>query len=111
MTPTYTLNLFDILPGKEAMYRKYSVEAGRIIFALGGKVLCSGWHPTTLRGEETRSYLIVVEFPTLEAVHQFLYKPEHAAVHKLREDSTDNYIWKIMEPWDLKTWVAFPSLK
>ncbi len=93
------------------MYRQYSIEAGRIIFGLGGKVLCSGWHPTTLKGEETRSYLIVVEFPNLEALHEFLYKPEHATTHQLRENSTHNYIWKTFEPWDLKKWVAFPSFR
>jgi uncharacterized protein (DUF1330 family) len=109
--PIYTLNLFDIIPGKESRYRQYSKEAGRVINSLGGKVVTSGWHPTTLHGDDTRNYLIVVEFPDINVVESFLYDPKHIALHQLRETSTENYIWKIFELWDLKRWVAFPSIK
>lgn len=109
--PKYTLNLFDIIPGKESIYRQYSKEAGRVINSLSGKVVISGWHPTTLHGDETRSYLIVVEFPDMNAVESFLYDPKHFAMHQLRKTSTENYIWKIFEPWELNRWVVFPSIK
>ncbi len=107
----YALNLFDILPGKESTYRQYSIEAGRIIFGLGGKVICSGWHPKTLRGDEMRSHFILVEFPSEDVFRFFLESPDHQSTHQLREDSTTNYIWKLFEPWDLKTWVAFPGVR
>jgi uncharacterized protein (DUF1330 family) len=107
----YTLNLFDITPSRDKVYREYSRAAGKVISSLNGSVICSGWHPTTLRGEDTRSYFIVVEFPDREAFDLFLNSPLHASMHALRENSTENYIWKIFEPWDLKRWVAYPSLK
>jgi uncharacterized protein (DUF1330 family) len=109
--PVYTLNLFDIIPGKEAIYRQYSKEAGRVINSLGGKVVTSGWHPTTLLGDDNKNFLIVVEFPDMSAVESFLHDSKNAAMHQLRETSTENYIWKIFDPWDLKRWVAFPSMK
>ena len=107
----YTLNLFDILPEKAHLYRQYSREAGRVILGLGGRVICSGWHDTTLRGEETRAHFIVVEFPTQEAFELFLGSPEHRDMHQLREDSTVNYIWKVFEPWNLEYWVAFAGMQ
>ncbi len=103
----YTLNLFDIIPEKAQMYRKYSIAAAKIIFGSGGRVVSSGWHPKTLKGEETRSYFIIVEFPDKEALDFFLHDPKHQAMHELREQSTTNYIWKIFEPWDLDAWVTF----
>src|SRR6476646_5997592 len=107
----YTLNLFDILPDKVQLYRRYSIEAGKVIFGMNGKVVSSGWHPTTLRGEETRHYFIIVEFPDMEALEFFLNDPAHHDMHEMRENSTENYIWKIFEPWNLNTWVAFPGLR
>ncbi len=107
----YALNLFDIKPGQVSLYRQYASEAGRVIFGLGGRVICSGWHPRTVKGEEIRSYLIVVEFPDREAYEFFLNHSEHEVMHRLREESTCNYIWKVFEPWDLQTWLAFPGKK
>lgn len=109
--PIYTFNLFDIIPDKLQLYRQYSIQAGKVIFSLGGKVVCSGWHPSTLRGDTTRGYFIIVEFPSLSTVESFLHDPQNEAIHQMREESTENYIWKIFEPWDLRRWVAFPSVK
>ena len=103
----YTLNLFDIIPEKARLYRRYSIEAGKLIFGVNGRVVCSGWHSRTLRGEEIRTHLIVVEFPDEKALDFFLNDPAHHAIHEMRENSTTNYIWKIFEPWDLDAWVAF----
>jgi len=107
----YTLNLFDIRTGKIELYREYSLEAGRVISSLNGKPICSGWHSKTLRGNEFREYFIVVEFPSQEALDSFLYDPRNAKMHKLREVSTENYIWKVFEPWNLDLWVAFKGLR
>lgn len=107
----YTLNLFDIRPESLDLYRQYSREAGQSIAALGGQVTCSGWHPHTLRGEELRSYFIIVAFPSHETFATFLNDPQYEAMHALREASTENYIWKLFEIWDLNYWVAFPGLK
>ncbi len=107
----YTLNLFDIRPENIDLYRQYSREAGRVIAALGGQVICSGWHPKTLRGEMMRSFFIVVAFPSHEAFMTFLNDPQYKEMHTWRDASTENYIWKLFESWDLRHWVAFSGVR
>ena len=92
----YTLTLFDIIPDKIQLYRQYSKEVGKLIPNVGAMVVCSGWHRKTLRGEEARHFFIVVEFPTEEALDYFLNAPAHRHIHDLREQSTTNYMWKVL---------------
>ena len=51
----YALNVFNLIPGKDDDYRDYSVEAGKIIYGLGGKVITAGSGPLReLHGDRTR---------------------------------------------------------
>ena len=64
----YALNVFNLVPGREAEYRDYSVKAGKIIYGLGGKVLGAGQGPLReMHGDTTRRQMIVVEFPALRS--------------------------------------------
>ncbi len=101
----YAVNLFDLLPEQEAVYKDYSVKAGRIIYRLGGRVLASGWRPETLRADKERSRFILVEFPSRRVFQEFHDTAAEQDIHSLRESSTTNYIWQLFEPWDLKAWV------
>lgn len=101
----YAVNLFDVLPEQEATYKDYSVKAGRIIYGLKGRVVASGWHPETLRGDRARTRFIVVEFPSRQIFQEFHDAAAEQDIHRLRESSTNNYIWQLFEPWDLRTWV------
>ena len=101
----YAVTVFDVRSGQEEVYKDYSVKAGRIIYGLGGRVLASGWHPETLRGEKERQRFILVEFPSREVFQQFHDAAQVQDIHRLRESSTENYIWQLFEPWDLKAWV------
>ena len=101
----YAVNLFDVVPEQEAMYKDYSLKAGRIIYGLGGRVIASGWHPETLKADRDRTCFILVEFPSREAFQEFHDKASEQDIHRLREASTTHYIWQLFEPWDLRTWV------
>jgi len=102
----YALNVFNLVPGREAEYRDYSVKAGKIIYGLGGKVLGAGQGPLReMHGNTTRRQMIVVEFPSLEIFEQFIDEAENQNIHHLRENSTADYIWTLYEPWNLKEWV------
>jgi len=101
----YAVNLFDVDPGNEAMYKDYSLKAGRIIYGLGGRVLASGWHPETLHADRERTRFILVEFPSRESFQKFHDKAAEQDIHRLREASTSHYIWQLFVPWDLKSWV------
>jgi uncharacterized protein (DUF1330 family) len=102
----YALNLFNLIPGKEDDYRDYSVRAGKIIYRLGGKVVSAGEGPLReMHGDRTRRQMIVVEFPSLEIFEQFIDEAETQNIHPLRENSTQDYIWTLYQPWDLRKWV------
>jgi uncharacterized protein (DUF1330 family) len=102
----YALNLFYLVPSKEDMYRDYSVKAGRLIYGLGGRVVSSGYKPIRyLAGEVNREQFIIVEFPSEEAFERFHSEAAQHNIHRLREESTSDYIWTLFEPWDLREWV------
>ena len=104
----YAVNLFAIIPDAEAIYKEYSVKAGRIIYALGGRVMASGRYPETLCGDPGRTCFILVEFPSREVFQEFHDAAAQQDIHRLRESSTTNYIWQLFPPWDLKAWVRAP---
>ena len=102
----YALNVFNLLSSKEDDYREYSVKAGKIIYAKGGKVISSGWKPIRkLHGDIERKYMIVVKFPSEKIFQEFLDEAEAANIHHLRENATKDYIWTLYEPWDIREWV------
>ena len=102
----YALNVFNFVPGKEAIYADYSVKAGKIIYGLGGRVISSGYRPIQhLKTDVQRDQFIVVQFPSKEVFEQFHAEAERQDIHRLREEATTDYIWALFEPWDLREWV------
>jgi uncharacterized protein (DUF1330 family) len=102
----YALNLFNLKPGRENEYRDYSVKAGKIIYGFGGRVVSAGTGPLReMHGDTTRRQMIVVEFPSLEIFEKFIAEADKQDLHRMREDSTTDYIWTLYEPWDMKKWV------
>jgi uncharacterized protein (DUF1330 family) len=101
----YALNLFNFVPEKENIYREYSLKAGKIVYELGGKVVSSGFKPVQYIGTDVqREQFIVVEFPSPEVFKQFYAKAKSQDIHRLREESTRDYIWILFQPWDLREW-------
>ena len=102
----YALNIFNLLETKKSLYKEYSVEAGKIIFGKGGRVVASGWKPIRkLRGDTERKYFIVVEFPNKTIFQEFLDEADKKKIHLLRENSTSEYIWTLYENWNIKDWI------
>ena len=102
----YALNLFNLVPGKEDQYRRYSVLAGKIIYGLGGRVVLAGHAPLRyLHADVERRQLIVVDFPSEAVFQQFLDEAERQHIHELREGATTDYIWTLFEQWDMRSWV------
>jgi uncharacterized protein (DUF1330 family) len=102
----YALNLFNLIPGKEDQYRRYSALAGKIIYGLGGRVIAAGHARLRyLHGDTERRQMIVVEFPSEAAFQRFLDEGERQRIHELREGATRDYIWTLFEYWDMRAWV------
>jgi len=102
----FAVNLFNLVSGKENEYREYSVQAGKLIYGVGGKVVVSGSEPLRLlAGDKERRYFILVEFPDEGAFQSFLDRADELHLHALREGATSDYIWQLFKPWDLRAWV------
>ena len=41
----YALNLFNFVPGKEEMYRRYNAKASKVVYRKGGRLVCAGNKP------------------------------------------------------------------
>jgi len=106
----FALYVFNLVPGREDVYRAYSEQAAKIIYGVRGRVLQAGWNPLRrIYDDRKRSQMILVEFPSEEAFQKFLDEGERQDIHKLRESSTSDYIWTLFEPWDLRAWLSNAS--
>ena len=92
MTPLYALNLFDLADND--LYRRYSRRSPGAVAKHGGRVIALGRLEDAVAGDaEPRRVMILVEWPSREALDAFLADPELADLHPLREGGTENYLW------------------
>ncbi len=96
--PLYALNLFDLADND--LYRQYSRRSANAVGKHGGRVVALGKLEGVQQGRpdvEPRTAMVLVEWPSREAFEAFLEDPEHADLHPLREDGTQNYLWWMYE--------------
>ena len=94
MSSVYALNLFDLADNDD--YRAYSRRSLDAVQKYGGRVVALGRHtpePVALGDIPARRVMVLVEWPSQEAFQGFLDDPDHADLHPLRENGTENYIW------------------
>ena len=91
--PLYALNLFDLAAND--LYRQYSRRSAGAVGKHGGRVVALGKVTEALIPGDTppRQAMVLVEWPSQEALDAFLSDPEHEDLHPLREDGTRNYLW------------------
>jgi len=109
----YVLNLFRIKPGCEDKYlNDYLPKAVNILESLGGKLVVSASNPlefekhpgkktTTDTPEPVRDRLLVIQIPNKDVIEQFMKQAEPLGLNQIREQSTENYIWKMLQPWEI----------
>ncbi|MEM7541666.1 MAG: DUF1330 domain-containing protein [Pseudomonadota bacterium] len=102
----FVLNLYNIRPGKEALYREYMKHAGPKLADFNAAPIAAGEHPVELSGNNKRSHMVLVSFPDREAFDDFYQACDEAGLHELREAATDNYLWTLYEAWDLAAWMS-----
>ena len=66
-------------------YKKYTAKTPAIIAKHGGRFLVRGGPVETVEGPEFRDRLVVLEFPSTEAVKTFCASPEYGEVRKIRQ--------------------------
>jgi uncharacterized protein (DUF1330 family) len=91
----YALNLFDLADNDD--YLAYSRRSAQAVAKHGGAVaalgrLEPGGH-FSADGTPPRQALVLVEWPSRAAFDAFRADPELAALHPLRENGTERYLW------------------
>ena len=97
----YALNVYDIIPGKEAVYAEYIEKAGPLAAGLNVRVVAAGQNPLRELSGQSRNHFVVAGFPDLAAFDSLMAALRLHDLHRLREAATENYIWTVYEAWGL----------
>lgn len=70
-------------------YKQYTARTPALIAKHGGRFLVRGGPVETIEGPEFRDRLVVLEFPSTEAVTTFYASPEYQEVKKTRQVASE----------------------
>ncbi|MCD4825198.1 MAG: DUF1330 domain-containing protein [Phycisphaerae bacterium] len=94
------LNVFDIIPGREAEYAKYLRRVKAILDRHRARVLVYGRTRMVYKGNAAQEYCGIIEYPSLRNLRDFSADPAFAKIRHLRDESTTNYILTAVEEFD-----------
>ena len=95
----YTLNVYDIIPGKEAIYARYAASVAPLFNNFDMALTAAGRNPIREISGQTRNHFALVQFADIENFDGFMAALKENDFHRLREESTENYLWTIYEAW------------
>jgi uncharacterized protein (DUF1330 family) len=102
----YAMNLYDIIPGKEDMYREYVRRGSEFLAEIDAEQVAAGHHPGRGLKGKTRGHFVIMRFASIEEFDRAMAIMEEHDIHHLRENATENYIWTLFENWDMAAWLA-----
>jgi uncharacterized protein (DUF1330 family) len=73
-------------------FEAYRRQVAPVIAAFGGRYLVRGGAVTPVEGDLGLRRLVILEFPSLEAVRRFYDSPEYAPLLRLRAESTVSHV-------------------
>ena len=91
------LNLFDLIPGKEADYARYLRAVQPILDRYGAKVLLYGLTRMVYLGTCTQQYCGLIAYRSLDDLRRLSHDPDFVKIRPLRDGSTANYILTAIE--------------
>ncbi len=94
------LNLFDILPGKEADYAEYLRRVQPILDRFGARVLLYGLTKMIFMGDCRQQYCGLIAYRNLDDLRRLSHDPEFIQIRPLRDNSTANYILTAIEDFE-----------
>lgn len=96
----YALNLFDLALNDD--YLGYSRRSAEAVGRYGGRVVALGHHGADVQPGETtaREAIVLVEWPSAEALQAYRDDPDLADLHPLREAGTERYLWWTFDKLD-----------
>ena len=94
------LNLFDIIPGKEAQYAQYLRRVQPILDRYGARVLLYGLTKMIFTGNYTQEYCGLIAYKELGDLMKLSRDPEFLQIVPLRDNSTSNYVLTAIEDFE-----------
>jgi uncharacterized protein (DUF1330 family) len=94
------LNLFDIIPGRQAEYARYLRRVQPLLDRYGAKVLLYGLTRMVYMGNCSQQYCGLIAYETLDDLRKLSRDPEFVAIRPLRDDSTRNYVLTAVENFE-----------
>ena len=71
-------------------YQRYTALTPKTIADHGGKFVVRGGTIDTLEGEPLQDRLVILEFPSRQAVHDWYNSPEYQAAAKIRQTASES---------------------
>jgi uncharacterized protein (DUF1330 family) len=100
------LNLFDIIPGKEATYAEYLHRVQALLERHGARILFYGRTKAVFRGQCAQDYCGIIAYDGMEQLRSFSEDPEFAELRILRDAATRNYVLTVIEEASINDVVA-----
>lgn len=73
-------------------YDEYKRQVGPLVAKFGGRFLVRGGKHVVLEGSWQPQRLVVIEFPTMEAVNSWYNSPEYAPLLALRQPAATDHL-------------------
>ena len=82
----------QIRVGDPEIYSQYTAQTPPTIKAYGGKFLARAGQAETIEGETFNQRLVILEFPSKEAVNKWFNSPEYQSIKHLRTASSTGHL-------------------
>jgi uncharacterized protein (DUF1330 family) len=76
-------------------YKPYIPKAAQIVAQYGGQYLARGGKTESLEGAEPAGRVVLVQFPSLAALHQCWHSPEYREVAPIRRGASQSRFFVI----------------
>ncbi|NQU76113.1 MAG: DUF1330 domain-containing protein [Planctomycetes bacterium] len=96
------LNLFDVIPGQEAVYAEYLRLVQPILDRMNARVLLYGLTRYVHMGNCTQAYCGLIAYEGLDDLRRLSHDPQFNEIRRLRDTATTNYVLTTIE--------SFPSM-
>jgi len=102
----YAVNLFDLIAGKEDVYREYVRQTYPLTQGIDMQHIAAGCPPSSHLKGEGRSHFIIMRFGSQDDFDTLMSRQKAHNVSKLREEATKNYMWTLYTNWDINSWLT-----
>jgi hypothetical protein len=102
----YAVNLYDLVEGKENVYREYVRQTFPLTNGIDMEQIAAGCPPYNAIQGVARGHFIVIRFGSMDDFNTLMARQKANNVDKLREEATENYVWTLYQNWDIAHWLG-----